>query len=233
MTGDASQRSAECLRRGPTSWGCTAARAPIGLLALPQATSERPAQHLRVKLLFDALAPIDTAVAGMVDALATPALVEAMTVLSAAHTARGMAVLVIGAVALLLALRDRAGALWLPLTYYSGAALNHTLKHWIGRPRPGQQEWTVPTDFAFPSGHAAQATLFYGALALLMWRQTRSTGPRAAALAAAGLMVSLVAASRLVLRAHWFSDVVAGVAVGGAWLVLCVALRRRGQFGGG
>lgn len=184
-----------------------------------------PVQHPFVKALFDALAPIDMAVARVVDALATPALVEAMTVLSAAHTARGMAVLVIGAVALLLALRDRAGALWLPLAYYSGAALNHALKHLIGRPRPGQEGLSVPTDFAFPSGHAAQATLLYGALLLLLWRQTRSPAARAAAVAAASVMVGLVAGSRLVLRAHWFSDVIAGVALGGAWLGLCLALR--------
>jgi membrane-associated phospholipid phosphatase len=184
-----------------------------------------PVQHPRVKALFDALEPIDTAVARVVDAAATPALVEAMTVLSAAHTARGMAVLVIGAVALLLALRDRVGALWLPLTYYSGATLNHGLKHLVGRPRPGQEGLLLPTDFAFPSGHAAQATLLYGALVLLLWRQIRSPTARAAAVVAASVAVGLVAASRLVLRTHWFSDVVAGVAVGGAWLALCVALR--------
>jgi undecaprenyl-diphosphatase len=162
-----------------------------------------PVQHPRVKALFDALEPIDTAVARVVDAAATPALVEA----------------------LLLALRDRVGALWLPLTYYSGATLNHGLKHLVGRPRPGQEGLLLPTDFAFPSGHAAQATLLYGALVLLLWRQIRSPTARAAAVVAASVAVGLVAASRLVLRTHWFSDVVAGVAVGGAWLALCVALR--------
>lgn len=184
-----------------------------------------PVQHPCVKALFDALAPLDTAVARVVDAAATPALVDAMTVLSAAHTARGMAVLVIGAVALLLALRDRAGALWLPLTCYSGAALNHGLKQLMERPRPGQEGLLLPTDFAFPSGHAAQATLLYGALVLLLWRQTRSPAARAAAVVTASVAVGLVAGSRLVLRAHWFSDVLAGVAVGAAWLALCVVLR--------
>lgn len=174
--------------------------------------------------VFEALAPLDAAVADAVARASGPALMEFMTALSAAHTPRGIAVMLVGACAWLLALRDRAGALWLALSFYSGAALNHLLKHAIQRPRPGQEPLAL-TDFAFPSGHAAQATLLYGALAALMFLHSRSRGLRAAALAGAMLMVALVGASRLVLRAHWFSDVIAGVLVGGAWLALCLAAR--------
>lgn len=174
---------------------------------------------------FAALAPLDEGVAHAVAQAATPALVDAMRVLSAAHTPHGIAVMLAGACALLLALRDRAGALWLLLGFYSGAAINHALKHAIQRPRPGQAELDV-TDFAFPSGHAAQATLLYGALLALLWRHTRSPRARGAAAVCAALMVVAVCASRLVLQAHWFSDVVGGVFVGAVWLWLALALRR-------
>jgi undecaprenyl-diphosphatase len=175
--------------------------------------------------LFAALAPLDETVARIVAQATTPALADLMRVLSTAHTARGIAVLLAGACALLLALRDRAGALWLLLGFYSGAAINHALKHAIQRPRPGQAELAV-TDFAFPSGHAAQATLLYGALLALLWRHTRSRLARGAAAAFAALMVLAVCTSRLVLQAHWFSDVVGGVLVGAAWLALALAVRR-------
>lgn len=172
---------------------------------------------------FAALGPLDEAVGRWVVQAAGPAWVDAARVLSMAHTARGIAVIVAGAVVLLLALRDRAGALWLVLAFYSGAALNHALKHLVQRPRPQQLEFAV-TDFAFPSGHAAQATLLYGALLVLLWRHTTSRAWRTAAAVAALLLVAAVCASRVLLQAHWFSDVVAGVLVGAAWLVLAVVL---------
>jgi undecaprenyl-diphosphatase len=174
--------------------------------------------------LSGALAPLDQAVAGWLASAATPALIDAMRVVSTAHTPRGIAVLVAGAIVLLLALRDRAGALWVLLSFYSGAALNHLLKHLIQRPRPGQEGLAGPTDFAFPSGHAAQATLLYGALLLLLLRHTRSSPLRWAGGAGALVLVALVSASRLVLGAHRLSDVVAGILVAAAWLALCVAL---------
>jgi undecaprenyl-diphosphatase len=175
--------------------------------------------------LFAALGPLDEAVRRWVVQASGPALIDAATVLSTAHTARGIAVIVAGAVALLLALRDRAGALWLVLAFYSGAALNHALKHLFQRPRPGQAEFAV-TDFAFPSGHAAQAVLLYGALVALLWRHTPSRAWRAAAVCAAALLAGAVCASRLVLQAHWFSDVIGGMLVGGLWLALALAVRR-------
>lgn len=175
--------------------------------------------------LFTALGPLDEAVRRWVVQASGPALIEAARVLATAHTARGIAVIVAGAVALLLALRDRAGALWLVLAFYSGAALNHALKHLFQRPRPGQAEFAV-TDFAFPSGHAAQATLLYGALVVLLWRHTSSRAWRAAAVCGAALLVGAVCASRLVLQAHWFSDVIGGVLVGGLWLALALVVRR-------
>jgi len=175
--------------------------------------------------LFASLAPLDEGVRRWVVQASGPALIDAARVLSAAHTARGIVVIVAGAVALLLALRDRAGALWLVLAFYSGAALNHALKQLFQRTRPGQAEFAV-TDFAFPSGHAAQAVLLYGALVVLVWRHTVSRAWRAAAVSAAVLVVGAVCASRLVLQAHWLSDVIGGVLVGGLWLALALLVRR-------
>ena len=88
----------------------------------------------------------------------------------------------------------------------------------------------VATDFSFPSGHAANTTLLYGALALLLIRHVRTAGLRALAAAFAASAVLLVSSSRLVLGAHRFSDVAAGVLLGllvlAASMLVRTALRR-------
>lgn len=169
---------------------------------------------------------LDAQVALAVANLVTPGLRAFMEGLSAAHGPRGIAMLTAAVAALLIAGRRRADALWLLLVVLGGAALNHLLKHTIQRPRPGMEHLNaVTTDFSFPSGHAANTTLLYGALALLLIRHVRKSGQRVLAAAFAGSAVLLVGSSRLVLGAHRFSDVAAGVLLGVLVLAAGMALR--------
>lgn len=174
---------------------------------------------------------LDARVALAIAQVTTPGLQAFMEGLSAAHGPRGITVLTAAVAALLFAGRQRSDALWLLLTVFGGAALNHLLKHTIQRPRPGMEHLgAVATDFSFPSGHAANTTLLYGAMALLLIRQVRSPGLRGLAAAFAVSAVLLVGSSRLVLGAHRFSDVAAGVLLGvmvlAASLLVRTALRR-------
>jgi len=169
---------------------------------------------------------LDAQVALAVAKLASPGLRAFMEGLSAAHGPRGIALLTAGVAALLFIGRQRADALWLLLTVFGGAALNHLLKHTIQRPRPGMDHLSaVATDFSFPSGHAANTTLLYGALALLLIRHERSPGLRALAAVFACSAVLLVGSSRLVLGAHRFSDVAAGMLLGVLVLTTCMLVR--------
>lgn len=172
------------------------------------------------------LGGLDAQVADAVARLASPPLRAFMEGISAAHVPRGIA-LVTAVVALsLYAARRRADSLWLLLVVFGGAAFNHLLKHTIQRPRPGLEQLdAAATDFSFPSGHAANATLLYGALAMLVIRQLRSPWLRALAAGLAAAAVLLVGSSRLVLGAHHFSDVVAGVLLGLLVLALGAGVR--------
>jgi membrane-associated phospholipid phosphatase len=171
--------------------------------------------------------PLDAQVAFAIAKLATPGLRAFMEGLSAAHGPRGIAVLTAGVAALLVAGRQRADALWLLLVVFGGAALNHLLKHTIQRPRPGMEHLNaVATDFSFPSGHAANTTLLYGALVVLLIGHVRTPGLRALVAVFAGSAVLLVGSSRLVLGAHRFSDVAAGVLLGVLVLAAGVGVRR-------
>ena len=64
----------------------------------------------------------------------------------------------------------------------------------------------------FPSGHATAASAFFGAL--FYPAATLSPLPRALVRVGAVLTIVLVAIARIVLRAHWPTDTLAGIALG-------------------
>ena len=81
-----------------------------------------------------------------------------------------------------------------------------TLKHLVRRARPED------LSFGFPSGHSTAAAAFYGAVIFL----ADSLSPRLcrAARVLAMMMIVLVGLARVLLRAHWPSDVLGGIALG-------------------
>ncbi len=112
---------------------------------------------------------------------------------------------------------------WHAVAYWiaavGGASLiGFVIKVTLHRPRPAPVSagWDA---FSFPSGHATTSAAIYGFLALFLARDARPPW-QAAIAAAAALMVALIGFSRLYLGAHWFSDVVGGIAFGTAWIAL-------------
>jgi undecaprenyl-diphosphatase len=107
--------------------------------------------------------------------------------------------------------------------------MTYALKPMFKRPRPAIENLLVPmpTDWSFPSGHTAQATAFFLALAFLA---TRCLPQPAAGLTVATSVIAalIVAYSRVYLQVHYVSDVLAGAFVGGlAVLVVATAIKQR------
>jgi membrane-associated phospholipid phosphatase len=132
-----------------------------------------------------------------------------------------------------LAWRWRRGS-WRPLALLAGAAagawvVQVAVKQLVERPRPpAGLALSHATGFAFPSGHATDAAAVYGMLAVLLARSGRPAA-RVAAWAGAAALVALVGLSRLYLGVHWLSDVVAGAALGIAWLLAIFIAGRAGE----
>jgi membrane-associated phospholipid phosphatase len=101
-------------------------------------------------------------------------------------------------------------------------------KFWLGRTKP-----KVGIDLlhfggmSFPSGHASNALLTWGVLAYLIYRYAhvdRYQGRLASAgVATISLTVCIVS---LIRDTHWFSDLLGGLFIGGALLVLVIAIDR-------
>ena len=117
-----------------------------------------------------------------------------------------------------------AGALAMALT----AAFVPLAKTALGRARPVADLYAGADAFAFPSGHATGTAVLAGLLAVLLARGLRWRAGAAVA-GALGALALAVALSRVVLGAHWPSDVAAGLAFGAALsAAFALALGRRG-----
>jgi membrane-associated phospholipid phosphatase len=141
------------------------------------------------------------------------------------------------AVALVLAAaREWKLALVSVLVIASGAGLANRIKLYFERPRPSFAKPETPlvqeAGFSFPSGHATGAAVGYGWLAYLLTFRWRSWRARLAACAVLGTVIALVGFSRIYLGVHYLSDVVAGFALGFAWVAVWATVvevvRRRG-----
>ncbi|HET9426969.1 MAG TPA: phosphatase PAP2 family protein [Allosphingosinicella sp.] len=132
-----------------------------------------------------------------------------------------LAVTAAGSAILLIRREWRSAILLLGITL-GGRALVHWQKIWTGRVRPEDQVHLVQVQsLSFPSGHAANATMVWLCLALLLPRTIRA---RTFAIWGAVWLALAVGLSRVVLGVHWPSDVIGGWAFGLFWTMLLLRL---------
>ncbi len=92
----------------------------------------------------------------------------------------------------------------------------------VDRPRPSGA-LVETSGSSFPSGHAAYSTIWI-ALAVVVARALPGVASRAALVGGAVAVAAVVGLSRIYLRAHYWSDVAAGWALGAAMLGLCATV---------
>jgi undecaprenyl-diphosphatase len=113
--------------------------------------------------------------------------------------------------------RRPAIALAIAIAFQSIAVFG--IKRLVARPRPWlaldlSPPRALPTDFSFPSGHATASFTVAAFLAALC---ASSTFRGRSAVAASALAIAgFIAVSRVVLGAHWPSDVLGGSVIGAA-----------------
>jgi undecaprenyl-diphosphatase len=138
----------------------------------------------------------------------------------------GTAVVTGAAVIVLSRASRQADATFVGLSVIGITVLVAVLKAVFERARPDLgSPIRLPQSYSFPSGHAATAVVLYGALGLLLAERARSRLRAAAWLVAAAALAVAIGASRILLNVHFVTDVVAGFAVGLAWLCCCAIVR--------
>ncbi len=92
------------------------------------------------------------------------------------------------------------------------------LKGLLGIPRPSPI-YDGLSMFSFPSGHAVVNMVMYGFLAVIAAHKLPSYH-RWLPYTLAGIIIVMIAISRVYLGAHWFSDVIGGLTLGILWVTL-------------
>ena len=141
----------------------------------------------------------------------------------------GMPCMAVAAI-LVLALRRRSVT---PVILVAGAGVGSLLmtiagKDIIGRHRPPLAEAVPPFEYSpsFPSGHTLNATVIAGVVGYLLWLHRRTVAAKVLCVVVPVVIAVVVGLSRVLLGAHWFTDVVAAWFLGAAWLALVVTAHR-------
>ena len=102
---------------------------------------------------------------------------------------------------------------------FSRPLLEFAVKALVDRERPDLDRLVAGNGPSFPSGHVMASIALWGLLPLVVSLYTRRREVWWASVAVAGTLIAGIAASRVYLGVHWFSDVTAGLVVGAFFLI--------------
>jgi membrane-associated phospholipid phosphatase len=109
---------------------------------------------------------------------------------------------------------------------FTSTMLNQLLKRLFERPRP-VTAMLEQSGLSFPSGHAMIGGSFYGLLIYIIWREVRTPFWRWLWVSLLTILLLLIGYSRIYLKVHYATDVLAGYAMGILWLLLAIYLMRK------
>jgi undecaprenyl-diphosphatase len=188
--------------------------------------------HLAEEVFHHEIIQSDQLIAGFLFQFRTPAVtafMEGITFLGS-----GTALIGIAFLAWFLLRRRKIWEADLVLISLAGAfILNRVLKLAFHRPRPDLFPIIHEPGYSFPSAHAMVSFALYGMLLYLVWVRFRPGPVRSLLTIALTLLVFVIGISRIYLGVHYPSDVAAGFAAGGLWLLGCIFGLRASRFSRG
>lgn len=118
--------------------------------------------------------------------------------------------------------RDKWGISFLLISQIGGGLIIVFLKQYYKINRPSIKEQIEATGYSFPSGHAMGSLILYGFIVYLILKSKLSKTKKMIYSSVLILLIILIAASRVYLGVHFPSDIIAGLAGGLAWLLVCI-----------
>ncbi|MEO7119846.1 MAG: phosphatase PAP2 family protein [Ginsengibacter sp.] len=120
--------------------------------------------------------------------------------------------------------KKRTLALDITMVGLSSTGILFLFKDIFKRHRPLDPLISHVTGFSFPSGHSFSSFTFFGFLVYIAWHSDIKKSWKIIISALLVLFATTIAFSRVYLRVHFPSDVVAGFCLSVAWLLLSLAI---------
>ena len=127
-------------------------------------------------------------------------------------------------IAFFLLQKNKQDALRVLIVALSSLGLMSLLKSLFHRPRPINPLVDGITNFSFPSGHAYMSVAFFGLLIYYISLRLKARWWKPVLICVLLLIIFLIGFSRVYLRVHYTTDVLAGWIFGSLWVVLCLAI---------
>jgi len=101
-----------------------------------------------------------------------------------------------------------------------GTAVLFLLKFLLQRQRPLLPLIAKAHGYSFPSGHSFSSIVFYGMLAYIGYKNIKNNFIKWSLIVLLFMLAGMVGFSRIYLKLHYASDVIAGFSLGLIWLLL-------------
>lgn len=112
----------------------------------------------------------------------------------------------------------------IPAIALSSLGLMFLLKGLFDRERPSVPLLFEAKGLSFPSGHALMSVTFYGLLIYMTFKNVKNPVLKWTLISLLIMLIIIIGSSRVYLRVHYATDVIAGYCIGFLWLVFTVWL---------
>lgn len=172
---------------------------------------------------------LDRRIQTIMSAVLTPELTDYVVFITHLGGTRGTAIGVLAVGLPLLFARRWWSLFGLVFATGGGGIILWGLKLFFQRARPVEKVIDAG-GFAFPSGHAFAAMVFFGYLIFLSYRHFRLAAVHVFVTLISAAMIFFIGSSRVYLNVHWLTDVVGGWIAGFAWLLISIIIVRHVEW---
>jgi membrane-associated phospholipid phosphatase len=110
----------------------------------------------------------------------------------------------------------------IPAIALSSLGLMFLLKGLFDRKRPSVPLLFHAKGLSFPSGHALMSVTFYGLIIYIIFKSVKNPTIKWSLIGLLIILIMIIGMSRVYLRVHYATDVIAGYCIGFLWLVFTV-----------
>ena len=120
--------------------------------------------------------------------------------------------------------RDKWLAIRIAAISISSVLLMLFLKYLFQRPRPLLPLLNEARGLSFPSGHAFMSFSFFGLLIYIIYEEMKNIWLKWTIIFLICCLILAIGLSRIYLRVHYASDVIAGLCMGFMWIVISLSI---------